>query len=331
MSWGAIIAKGASDTANNFGPQIAGDTKRHWALNVFDPAGLFGGAEATSDGQMNFTPVFKQGNQFLKYLFGDGQATGFVKGLAKGDFAGGLFGPGARDAIRSYMNGTTIGAGGPNLLDTILGGAEGIRSNLDSTYGFFDQSLNTLSQFNETGLPTDGTAYFNEAIRRLRNEAIPNAAETAGLGVQSSGFANASAQASEDLLGQASLANIDLAEAATNRRLAAAPALATVAGAKQAFGPNLALLLHGLYSEEQGRPLNVFNQIMNMAASQNYGTPSYNPYDSSAQSIAAGGAGLAGIFDALSNFDFGNGGGMTDSGAHQEFVDSLFSLGGQGY
>lgn len=265
-----------------------------------------GAISANNAGGGSFTPqpAFQAGNAFLKYLFGGGKSL--QKKIAKGEDVG-LFGPGARDAIGAYMNGTTFGPGGPNLLSTVLGSPADYMSSLNTGLGYFDEAINNMREFNATGLPTDGTAYFNEAIRRLRNEAIPNAAEVAGLGVQSSGFANAAAQASEDLLGQASLANIDLAEAAANRRQQAASALATLAGARQALPLNVAGELSSLFGAEQRRPLDVFSQLMGLGNAQQYTTPSYNPYDSGAGYGAALG-GLSGILGALSNVSFNSSG-----------------------
>lgn len=269
-------------------------------------AGIAGGLGAANagGGGMNFAPAFPQGNAFLKYLFGGGK--GLQKKIAKGQDVG-LFGPEARDAIGQYMQGTTFGPGGPNLLSTLLGSPSEYMSGLEGTLGYFDDALNTMSLFNETGLPTDGTAYFNEAIRKLGTDIIPQLAEVSGLGVQSGGFANNVTRESANLLGQASLANIDLAEAAANRRQQASTALAGLATAKQAIPLNTATQLSSLFGEEQGRTLDVFSRLMGLGNQQQYGAPSYNPYDPTSGYLSGGLGGLSGILSSLSNFNFNTG------------------------
>jgi hypothetical protein len=200
--------------------------------------------------------------------------------------------------------------------------------------GNVDSAIDTMKLFNETGLPTDGTAYFNEAIRKLKTDIVPQLAETSGLGVQSDGFSNGVTRESANLLGQASLANIDLQEAATNRRAQGAAALANLSTARQAIPLSVANQLSALFGEEQGRPLAIFEKLFGLGNSQTFGTPSYSPYDPTSQYISGAAGGLAGILGALGNWGGGGGGaggGDVDSSFTTFMGDNPYSLGESPY
>ena len=287
---GAVIGAGAQ-VASLFGPGESGPS--------FGPGEAYSQLSATN-------PAFRE----LGFIFGKGKQR-----------KGSPFGTSLQDLVRNYSNDPTTYLPGTNtpLWSSIFGSGDqfaqtmaGLRSSVDNLGGAFQPAIDTASLYNATGNPTDGSAYFNEAIRRLRTEAIPNAAEVAGLGVQSSGFANAAGQASEDLLGQASLANIDLAEAAANRRLQASPLLASLLTSQVSaplnaqtqlagFGTNLS----NIFNQERMGPLNLFQNLYQMGSNPGqFVQPSYNPTDPSAGYLAAAN-GISGILDSLSQFKLG--------------------------
>ena len=289
-------------------------------------------------GEASFPTSTNPGLTQLQYLFGK-------KG--KKPHKGDIFGTELKKFLQTQLSspttfpGTTTPflqsvLGTPDQLMAALGTPDQFANRIGTFNNQFQGAVDTARQLNETGLPTDGSAYFDEAIRNLTQRAIPNAAEVSGLGVQSSGFANASAQASQDLLGQAALANIDLQEAAINRRLQSSPLLASLLTSQQAIpeqliGNRLGLTnnLYNLFNTETNRPLSLFQSLYNMGnATGQYIQPGYNPSDSGAGYGAALG-GLSGILNSLSNFNFGTGG--SDTGAHQEFLNSLYTMGGPGY
>ena len=288
-----------------------------------DPAGLFGGKGSIWDTDVgnegpSINDIFNlnPGASTLKFLFG--KAPKYATKYPDSPFIG------LQDSISSLIdNGITFGQGGPNILSTIFGSPDQYMESFNKSIGDIDAAVNTMSLFNETGLPTDGTAYFNEAIRRLGTDIIPQLAETTGLGVQSGGYANQVARESANLLGQASLANIDLAEAATNRRQQAAAALATLAGARQSLPVNIASQLQSLFQTEQLLPLDIFQRLYSMGTQGPYAAPSYNPYDPTSAYLAAG-QGITGILGALSNIDFGGSTGGPSTPAFETDFGGLY-------
>lgn len=267
--------------------------------------------------KMMLTPL-NFGTADLRAIFGG-------KPVSDARNANDVFGTGLQDAIRAYMKPTTFGAGGPNILQTIVGDPALYAQNYQKSLGYLDQAVGTAAEANQTGLKTNGDAYFNEAIRQYMEKALPAAAETAGLGVTSSGFQAAASKASQDLLGQASLANIDLSEAAANRRLQAAPLLQGLTAARQQLPLNLASDLTGLFNFEARKPLDTFAQLYTLGGN-NYSAPSYNPTNTGAattaailQGLSGLGAGLGAIIKSAGSDNTGGGsiGGNYDFGYNQ--------------
>ena len=328
MGWAAAIPAIFNQHQNDARRRLAAGASGLQAWG--DPAGLFGGEGSIWDNDVGGSSIspnelvnLNPGMSTLKFLFG--KAPKYAKKYPDSPFLG------LKDSLTSYMNPTTFGAGGPEILSSILGNPTDYFANLTKNLGFFDESIGTAREANETGLKTDGTAYFNEAIRQYLQNALPQTAEVAGLGVQSSGFQAASAKAAEELLAKASIANIDLEEAAKQRRLQAAPLLSGLITAREALPLNLAQELTKLFDFEASKPLDVFSKLFGMgSAAGPYASTGYDPYTGGTGAALA--TGLSGILQGLSNFDFGgSGGGAGDTAAHQEFVNSLFTQGGPGY
>lgn len=315
----AIVGTGAQ-VAGMFGPQGGGGPS-------FGPGEAFAQLNATNPGFGDLRWIFGKGNE------------------KKRNKQNNPFGNNLQNLVRDITANPQAMIPGTNtpLWSSILGNPDefsqsmaGLRTGINNLSNAYQPAIDTAALYNATGNPTDGSAYFNEAIRRLQTEAIPNAAEVAGMGAQSSGFASASGQASQDLLGQASLANIDLAEAAANRRLQASPLFASLLTSQVSAPLNAQTQMAGLgtnlsniFRSEQERPLNIFQSLYGMGANPGqFVQPSYNPNDTTSSYLSAAN-GISGILNGLSNFNLGSS--TPSDGSGEEFLSSLYSLGGKGY
>lgn len=201
----------------------------------------------------------------------------------------------------------------------LLGDATAIQARLAEAESIFSQISPFALEAAETGFRTDAGPIFDEAIRRLNVDILPQIAETVGgaSGIRSFGVAEAGSRAAADLLGQASLADIGLAEAAANRRLSGIPLAGQVAGTQLAlpfaFGQDVLSLgtgFRGVLEEAQARPLNVFGFLSGLGQNQQFLQQGFNPVSQTGQ--------LLGTL-ASSIGSFGGGGGSNTSGFNPAF------------
>ena len=271
-------------------------------------APLFGnqksGSRGTTAGPLN--PAVRQ----LNYLFGQPTVTSFssrgaprtwYEGYAEGD----VFGTTLKDTIEKYLQDPRSMVPGTNvpLWQSLIGTGEDFANSQERFRSGMQGAVGTAAELTQTGIPTDGSSYFNEAIRRLGTEVTPMLAEQSGFGTQGSGFLHGGYNAAQDLLGQASLANIDLQEAATNRRMSAAPLLSTLLAAEQSVPLNIGTMLSSISNSERLAPVSLFQSLMSSGSNQGpYQVPGYNPQDTGANYSAAM-TGLSGILNALGNWN----------------------------
>lgn len=260
-----------------------------------------GGLLASSGGSGNSglsTPV-NAGSRSLNSIFGKS-----LKSQRPGD----IFGTEGEFSIKNWVENylrdpsTKIPGTNMNLWDSVLGGPTGVQDRMSGFFSGMENAVGTANELTSTGIPTDGNAYFDEAIRKLRTEVTPGLAETSGFGTQGSGFLQGGYQAGQDLLGQASLANIDLQEAATNRRMQSAPLLATLLTAQNTVPANIGTMLASVFEAERNKPMSLYEKLYSMSGNPGaFQQPSYNPTDPGAGYLAAS-QGISGILNALGSF-----------------------------
>ena len=279
--------------------------------------GLGGGGGSSTP-----TPV-NAGTRALNSIFGKSlksQRPGDIFGT-EGEFS-------IKDWVENYLRdpATKIPGTDINLWDSVLGGPTGIQDRMSGFFTGMENAVGTANELTSTGIPTDGSAYFDEAIRKLRTEVTPGLAETSGFGTQGSGFLQGGYQASQDLLGQAALANIDLQEAATNRRMQSAPLLATLLTAQNTVPANIGTMLASVFEAERNKPMALFEKLYSMSGNPgSFTQKSFNPTDPGS-GFSAAMTGLSGILSSLGGFNFGG-----TTGGGDNFLNSLYTLGGPGY
>lgn len=294
---------------------------------VLSTAGTLGSA-AISAGSGNSglsTPV-NAGSRALNSIFGKS-----MKSQRKDDLFSTAGPYSIRDWVSNYLAdpATKIPGTDVNLWDSVLGGPTGVQDRMSGFFSGMEDAVGTARDLTNTGLLTDGSVYFDEALRKLRTEVTPGLAETSGFGTQGSGYLQGGYQAGQDLLGQAALAQIDLQEAASNRRMQSAPLLATLLTAQNTVPANIGTQLASVFEAERNKPMALFEKLYGMSGNPGaYQQPSYNPTDPGAGFLAAG-QGISGILNSLGNFKLGTN--SSDPAPPQEFVNSLYSLGGPGY
>lgn len=268
------------------------------------------------------------GRYDLAALFGNQNALN--RTAAQG--SANMFGQPLQQAISQYLQPTSFGQGGPGILSSILGSPTDYLNQYQASLGNLQQAVNTAAQFNATGMPTDATPIYNEAIRQYNTYALPAAAETAGLGVQSSGFGGLASQAAQNLLGEAALQNVNLQEAAKQRQMQAAPLLQGLTAAQAQYPINLASDLTGLFNYEQRKPIDLFGSLYAAGSGGTFAAPSYSP-TSGAGSNAALIGGLSGLAGQIAQTPIGQQGlSYLGSGIGSAFsgLGSLFGLGSSG-
>lgn len=334
MSWG-MIAGGTIAAAGGIGSALlsnsgGGDSSTMAAPRPTNPAMqqlnyIFG--------QPTYTRYSSRGNPIKSSgLWGPTGDTTFKRGKYAGQtFSGDVFGEDLKDSIAKYLENprALIPGTDDSLWDSILGGGEGFNAGMEKFRSGMEAATGTARQLNDTGLLTDGSAYYDEALRKLRTEVAPDLAERSGLGTASSGFLGQNFNAGADLLGQAALANIDLQEAATNRRMQAAPLLSALLTAEQTTPLNIGTMLSSISDSERFGALNLYKSLFEMGSNQgSYIQPSVNP-SSPGAGYSSALTGIGSILGGLGGFAGMGGGGGAGGGAN--FLSSLFSLGGPGY
>lgn len=265
-------------------------------------AGIYSATQAGKGGGGG--PVFpinmNPAHYDLANLFGSKKAAQKIAGREAAGYTD-IFGNDFKNSVMNYMNPTTLGAGGPTILDALIGNPQDYLSQFNKSLGFLDQSVDTAAEANRTGLVTSAQPAFEEALRQYIKNALPAAAETSGLGASSSGFINSQQQAAEDLFGKAALTQVDLNEAAANRRLQAAPLLQALTAGRQSLPLNLASDLTGLFNFENRKPLDTFAMLSGLGSQGPYAAPAYNPTGSGSATTAGILAGLSGFNNLGSN------------------------------
>lgn len=274
-------------------------------------------AKAAKNGGGGSVPqALNPGQRHLNFLFGQGTPTRYnsegrpllrssVFGLAEGD----VFGTNVYDEIRRFINSPSSKVPGTNkdLWANLFDAQGGFGKMQERFAAGMQEAIGTASELTKTGIPTNGQAYFDEALRKLTTEATPLLAEKSGFGTQGSGFLQGGYQASQDLFGKAAMANIDLQEAATNRRMAAAPLLSTLLTAEQSVPLNMGMMLDEISNKERLKTTSLFQSLYGLGGNQ-YFQPGFNPISSGAGYSSAQG-GLSGILGALGSFSNQGGGG----------------------
>lgn len=175
-------------------------------------------------------------------------------------------------------------------------------------------------ELSETGFRQSAQPAYDEAVRRLRANVLPEIAEIAGqqVGIQSSSFLDSANRAAADLLGEASLQQINLDESAANRRAGGLglynQLILSRLGLTPSFGNDLLALGSGVrnvINTQQSRPLNVFSALTGLGQNQPFGVSGFNPSGSGTSQL------LGGLADALK-----------EPGAQQGLAAALGKLGG---
>lgn len=258
------------------------------------------------------------GRYDLAALFGSEKALNKLAKRGGNDIFSGL-----RQSIQDYLQPTTLGPGGPSILSSLIGNPSDYLSQFNKSLGFLDQAVSTASEANQTGLLTDAKPAFAEALRQYIKNALPAAAETSGLGAASSGFINSQQSAAEDLFGRAALTQLDLNEAAANRRLQAAPLLQGLTAARQALPIQLSNDLTSLFNFEQRKPIDLFSSLFTLGSNQGpFQAASYSPFNSGTAGTAALLQGLGGLLGSSGGQALGSAIGTGLSGAWDAMFNS---------
>lgn len=218
-----------------------------------------------SSGASSSAPVIlNPARRDLNFLFGFGKHKRPRKGS--------IFGNQFKDAVQDFtFNPIGLSQTEEDFFGQTLDDPTFLQGLFDSTF----QDLGTARDFAldaaETGFRTDATPIFDEAIRRFNTDLIPELAETSGLGVTSSGFIDTSQEAASELLGQASLAQVDLDEAAAARRFSAIPLFSQLSTAQSAFPTSFTSSLfdlgqqrRNLLETNRARPIDVFSSLFQL-------------------------------------------------------------------
>jgi hypothetical protein len=260
-------------------------------------AGIYSASQAGKGGGGGamFPTNMNPAHYDLANLFGSQKASNKLASRAANGHPS-IFGADFKTNLQNYMNSpTSFGPGGPGILSSIIGDPQQYLQNYNKSLGYLDQAVNTASQFNANGNPTDAQPIYNEALRQYMKYALPGAAETSGLGTSSSGFIANAGNAGENLFSQAAMANVDLQEAAKARQMQAAPLLQGLVGARQALPLNLADQLTGLFNFEARKPLDVFSTLSTLGSQGPYAAPAYSPFNNGSANTAAILQGLGGL------------------------------------
>lgn len=270
------------------GTQIAG---------MFGPKGGGGGGGGSSmgPGELFGLQAVNPAFQELRGLFGKKNAK--IQ-------PGSAFGLPFQNYVKDLIANPTHFDNGQSILG-LLGEPTDIRDRLNQGLGSFDTAIGTLTDASRTGLPTDASAYFADALRRFNTEYMPQIAERSGFNTPSSGFLTNSSDVAGDLLSQAATQQIGLNEAATSRRLQASPVLATLAAARNALPVNLTSDLYKLFAGEAQRPLSIFQMLSGLGNNQQMVQQGFNPTDPNGNILGALGSTVPGIIDSLAKINWG--------------------------
>jgi hypothetical protein len=258
-------------------------------------SGLFGG----SDSGKQRLGLVNPGSRVLGDLFGTRftRKGGFIKqGDPNALFATKNISP----AIESFVFNPLIGNQGDiGALRSLFQAnpiANIVERGMQGFAGLSDIGLEGAA----TGFRTDATPAFDEAIRRFGVDILPQIAETSGLGLRSSGFEALAGREAANLLGQAALTQLDLDEAAAQRRLGLLPIAGQLQAAEAAFPVNIAADIEA----GAGRPLSTFMSLLGQGNQTPLLQQGFPTQDRTTDLLGSLG-GLASLFSAIGGFGGG--------------------------
>lgn len=228
----------------------------------------------------------------------------------------GIFGN-LQSSISDFMNNPVGLYGGEQGVTQGLLEGNQLQNLLGQTTGGLDQLLNSNGGY-QTGFRTSAAPIYQEGIRNFNQNILPSIAEMLGpqVGLRSQSFVDAAAREGANLMGQASLRDTELAEAAAGRIPMAAQLLQTRGATPLAFANDTLSFgnsLRNLLESNRSRPLQVFQQLSGMAGpgSQGFLQQGYNPQGSGQASQMSG---LASSLGNLSSQDWSQAGTKLSSG-----------------
>lgn len=192
------------------------------------------------------------------------------------------------------------------LQSNILGSDTFLPGILGSSMDLMDLAAGSAGEGALTGFAVDPAPLFNEAIRRFGAEALPQVAETAGLGLHSSGFRELAGREASNLLGQAATQGVQLQNDAAQRRLMSLPVAAQLAAGRMALPTGFASDVLGLgqqfrLEEERfaRRPIDTFLQLAGIGNQLPYLQQGFPTQDSTSDLIGALGSTLPFLISAI--------------------------------
>jgi hypothetical protein len=275
------------------------------AAAVIAAAGSIGGgilSSKKSKGQDGFVAPLNPGFNTLLDLFGAQLKTrGKVKGVFDDPNNEGVFeSDDFKDAIRQLIfDAPGLFKGEADLTQGYLESGRPAED-LERAQSALTGLLASGKELSETGFRQSAGPAYEEAVRRLKANVLPEIAEIAGqqVGISSSSFLDSSNRASADLLGEAALQQINLDESAANRRAGGLglynQLILSQLGLAPAFGNDLLALgtgVRNVINTQQSRPLNVFASLTGLGNSQPFGVSGFNPNGSGTTQLLEGLAG----------------------------------------
>lgn len=299
------------------------------AAAVIGAVGSIGGGILSSKGSKEkdgFVAPLNPGFNTLLDLFGAQLKTrGRVKGVFDDPNNEGVFeSADFKDSIRKLIfDAPGLSDAERQLAEGYLGGDAPARD-LAEAQERLGALLGNAEELTNTGFRTNARPAYEEAVRRLRENILPEIANIAGqqVGVSSSSFLDSANRASADLLGEASLQQLNLDEAAASRRASGlglyGSLIGTRLGLQPAFANDLLALggsIRNVINTQQSRPLNVFASLTGLGNAQPFGVSGFNPAGSGTTQLLEGLAGAIkepGVQEGLGKLlggIFGGGGG----------------------
>lgn len=278
---------------------------------LINPLGFLtgGGGKSSGGGGGNLTPLNPSFNALMGLfgqkmgVHGHGSDAGQVY-FTRNKKNPGIFGNNFQSSVADFMNNPIGLYGGERGLTQGLLEGNQLQNLLGSTTGGLDQLLASNGGF-QTGFRTSAQPIYQEGIRNFKENMLPSIAEMIGpqVGLKSQSFIDAAARESANLMGQASLRDTELQEAAAGRIPMAAQLLQTRGATPLAFANDTLSFgnsLRNLLESNRSRPLQVFQQLSGMAGpgSQGFLQQGYNPQGSGAASQMSG---LASALGSLGN------------------------------
>ncbi len=279
------IAAAASVAASAYGAYA----QKRAADKAGGGGGAGGGFSALNPGFNNLLDLFGQKMGTHKHGADAGQVY-FTKNKKKP----GIFGNDFNASVADFMNNPIGLFGGEQGLTQGLLEGDGLQNAFNQTTSGLDQLLASNGGF-QTGFRTSAQPIYQEGIRNFQSNILPSIAEMIGpqVGLKSQSFVDAASREGANLMGQASLRDTELAEAAAGRLPMAAQMLQTRGALPLAFANDTLSFgnsLRNLLESNRSRPLQLFQQLQGMGGpgQQGFLQQGYNPQGSGQSNMLGG-------------------------------------------